>query len=85
VPVTLRAEYHSTKPALVEATRAARLLVIGRHGGSAPLGLSLGSVARSMIHSAQCPVEIVPVRRHHSRAVTALMRGSVVTGTGPTY
>lgn len=85
VPVTLRAEYQSTKLALAEASRAAGLLVIGRHGGSVPLGLSLGSVARSMIHSAHCPVEIVPVRRHHRLPGSRLTQASVVAGSAPTY
>lgn len=83
--MSVRVEYRSTKVALVEASAAAALLVIGRHLQSAPLGLSLGSVARSMIHSARCPVEIVPVRRHHRMPGSRLLRASVVAGSGPTY
>ena len=64
VPVKLRVEYHSTVPALVESSRHAELLVLGRRGRGAPFGLPLGSVARAMIGVAHCPVEVVPLARH---------------------
>lgn len=61
----LHVEHHvetgkSTPGALIEASRGADLLVMGR--GRRPLGLGpvLGRVAHALIHHAHCPVEIVP-------------------------
>jgi nucleotide-binding universal stress UspA family protein len=41
--------------ALLVATAAAELLVIGRHNGSERDGRNLGSVARQLINTARCP------------------------------
>jgi nucleotide-binding universal stress UspA family protein len=60
VMVTRKLEYCSPAVALVQASANADLLVIGRRGAGAPFGLSLGSLARTMIRSAHCPVEVVP-------------------------
>ncbi len=58
--LVLSARFEPTAEALVEASRSADLLVLGRRGHGAPFGLSLGSVARSMISHAACPVMVVP-------------------------
>jgi nucleotide-binding universal stress UspA family protein len=54
--------------ALVDCSRDADLLLLGRHGHGAPLGFYLGPVARAMIWEAQCPVQITPTQvSGHSR------------------
>ncbi|HET9859959.1 MAG TPA: universal stress protein [Nocardioidaceae bacterium] len=62
VKVEIDVVHRATGPALVDATRAADLLVLGRRGHRAPLGLHLGSVARTLIREAHCPVVIAPAR-----------------------
>jgi nucleotide-binding universal stress UspA family protein len=46
--------------ALVEASRDAALVVLGRRAHGAPAGLHLGGTARSVLRAAHCPVRIVP-------------------------
>ena len=65
VEVDLRHQYPA--PALVGATEGADLIVLGRRGHGAPLGVYLGSIARTLIREARCPVEIAP---HHPRPQT---------------
>jgi nucleotide-binding universal stress UspA family protein len=49
--------------ALVEESRNAALLVVGRHRHTIPLGPHLGSVARAALRHGTCPVMVVdPVR-----------------------
>jgi nucleotide-binding universal stress UspA family protein len=45
---------------LIQASTAAELLVVGHRAGHAVAGLTLGSVARGVLHHARCPVAIVP-------------------------
>lgn len=47
---------------LIDQSRDADLLVIGRRGHGTLLGLLLGSVASQCTHHAECPVVVVP---HH--------------------
>lgn len=47
--------------ALLDSTRDADLLILGRRGHGAPLGFHLGVVARAMIRVAHCPVQITPL------------------------
>jgi nucleotide-binding universal stress UspA family protein len=46
--------------ALLEATRTADLVVIGCRPGPGGHGCHLGSVARTLLHQAHCPVLVVP-------------------------
>ncbi|WP_347404597.1 universal stress protein [Streptomyces sp. MST-110588] len=45
---------------LVDVSRAAGLLVIGRRARRTPLGARIGSVARAVLHRATAPVAVVP-------------------------
>jgi nucleotide-binding universal stress UspA family protein len=45
---------------LVEATRGAQLLVLGRRGHSTFAGILLGSVSQYCVQHAPCPVVVVP-------------------------
>ncbi|MDX3214997.1 universal stress protein [Streptomyces sp. ME02-6991-2B] len=48
--------------ALVEASRAADVVVVGAHRREArPLGLRLGPVTHAVLHHAHCPVVVVPI------------------------
>jgi nucleotide-binding universal stress UspA family protein len=58
----LRLEYQRVPAALYEQSLDADLLVLGRHGGYAPVGLMVGSNTRSLLRNATCPVVVVPVR-----------------------
>jgi nucleotide-binding universal stress UspA family protein len=66
VEVDLRHEYAG--PALLAATEDADLIVVGRRGHGAPLGIYLGSLARLLIREAKCPVEVTPQHPRHAPA-----------------
>jgi nucleotide-binding universal stress UspA family protein len=57
----LRLEFERVSVALHESSTNARLLVLGRHSHNPLLGLLLGSNTRTLVHSATCPVVVVPV------------------------
>lgn len=59
--VRLELRYQRPALALVELAHRADLLVVGRRGHGAPLGLLLGSTVRAVIRAEVCPVEVVPV------------------------
>jgi nucleotide-binding universal stress UspA family protein len=64
VEVDLRHEYAGS--ALLDATEDADLIVVGRRGHGAPLGIYLGSLARLLIREAKCPVEVTPQHPRHA-------------------
>jgi len=64
VEIDLRHEYAG--PALAESTEGADLLVVGRRGHGAPMGVYLGSLARMLIREGKCPVEIAPQHERHA-------------------
>jgi nucleotide-binding universal stress UspA family protein len=58
---TLRLEFERVSVALHEASLNAGLLILGRHSHNPLLGLLLGSNTRTLLHTATCPVVVVPV------------------------
>jgi nucleotide-binding universal stress UspA family protein len=52
-------------PALLAATEEADVIVVGRKGHGAPLGIYLGSIARMLIREARCPVIVAPQHGRH--------------------
>lgn len=71
VEVEIDVRHQDPTTALLEAAEEADLLVLGRRGHGAPLGFYLGSVARTLIREATCPVEITPLRPRHGDQPTA--------------
>jgi nucleotide-binding universal stress UspA family protein len=57
----LRLEFERVPVALHEAAVSSDLLVLGRHGHHPLLGLLVGSHTRTLVHTAPCPVVVVPV------------------------
>lgn len=64
VPVEVSLRHDWPGPALVTASESADLIVVGRRGHGAPLGIYLGSMARMLVREARCPVMVAP---HHGR------------------
>ncbi|WP_181775421.1 universal stress protein [Amycolatopsis pittospori] len=61
---------------LVEASKAAPLMVLGTHGFGALRGAPIGSVAAEVAGRAECPVVVV-------RGLTSSGRGEIVVGVDP--
>lgn len=65
VPVEIDLRHEYAGPALAAATEGADLIIVGRRGHGAPLGIYLGSLARMLIREGRCPVEIAPQHSRH--------------------
>lgn len=60
--VEIRTRVERSRPAhlLVESSRDAELVVVGTHGRTGLRRLMLGSVSGEVLHTAECPVVVVP-------------------------
>lgn len=66
VPVALEVGHAFPADALIEASRGADLLVMGRHDPVLPIGSHLGPIARAVLRESEAPVLLVdpdPARR----------------------
>jgi nucleotide-binding universal stress UspA family protein len=68
VPLRIDAPHLNPADALVQASRASDLVVLGRSDPLAPLGSELGQVARAVLAEAACPVMLVDPRTPHHRS-----------------
>lgn len=66
VEVTVDVRHEHVGQGLVSAAGEADLIVVGRRGRGAPLGLHLGSIPRMLISEAPCPVMVVPQHPRHT-------------------
>ncbi|MBA2953238.1 universal stress protein [Nocardioides sp. MAH-18] len=79
VEVEVRIVHDHAGHALVEASRAADLLVIVRREHGVPAALHLGSTARTVLHAAHCPVEVVvPTHERPTPALVTEEHGELV-------
>lgn len=73
VPVEIEVHRGHAADALVAASRASDLVVVGRHDPLVPIGSHLGPVARAVLREARCPVLLAeprPAHRWHRRSGT---------------
>jgi nucleotide-binding universal stress UspA family protein len=67
VEVEIEARHYLAADALIEASRDADLVVVGRHDPVIPLGSHVGPVAKAVLRDAECPVLLANprAREHH--------------------
>lgn len=65
VEVLTRVERVRPSTILAEASRQASLLVVGSHGRTGLRRLMLGSVSAEALHTANCPVMVIPTPEHN--------------------
>jgi nucleotide-binding universal stress UspA family protein len=61
VPVTVRIMRDNAVPALIQAARGSRLLVIGAHRRRSPLSVGVGYVVQGLLAHSPTPVAVVPI------------------------
>jgi nucleotide-binding universal stress UspA family protein len=54
--ITVQLVVVEDKPARVERSKSAQLLVVGSHGGGGFAGMHLGSVSTAVVHAVRVPV-----------------------------
>lgn len=62
LPVQVEVAHGYAADVLIEASRGAELLVIGRHDPLVPVGSHLGPIARAVLREAECPILLVDPR-----------------------
>jgi nucleotide-binding universal stress UspA family protein len=68
VTVIIEVRHQWPTEVLVDDSRVASLVVVGRHGPHGWEPQHLGSLARTVLRESKCPVMVVPVRRHEDAA-----------------
>lgn len=72
VPVEIHVRNARAGEALIEASRRAELVVVGRHNSLVPSGSHLGPIARAVLRESDCPVLLAtPHALHHVRIATS--------------
>jgi nucleotide-binding universal stress UspA family protein len=61
VPVEVEVRHQWPADALVELSATSNLLIVGRHSHHALAPRRIGSVARALLRTAECPLMVVPV------------------------
>ncbi|MER7665447.1 universal stress protein [Streptomyces sp. NPDC096193] len=71
--LNIRARVERRRPAhcLVDASRHASLLIVGSHGRTGLKRLLLGSVSGEVLHTATCPVMVVPTPQQGSARLSS--------------
>ncbi len=69
VTVEVHVRHAHAGDALIDASRTAELVVLGRHSSLVPSGSHLGPVARAVLRESACPVLLVAPQVHHGAAV----------------